>query len=86
MSSLRVIPPHTLTKMTSSLAGIHVSHELVSVLLRSYAFKRGKFYLTISYKDGDPDDNLSSRTKFLSPALSIRRLNEPNGGLNIGLC
>ena len=84
MSSLRVIRPCSLNEMTISLAGLHVPHELISVFFCSYAFKRGKFYLSISSEDGHPDDMIS-RIKFSNLALSIRRLNEPNGGLNIGL-
>ena len=73
--------------MTTSLAGLHVPHELIPVFFRSYAFKRGKFYPSISSEDchSDDDDDMISRIKFSSLALSIRRLNEPNGGLNIGL-
>jgi hypothetical protein len=85
VSSLRVIRPCSLNEMTASLAGLHVSHELIPMFFRAYAFKRGKFYLSISSEDGHPDDDMISRTKFSSLVLSIRRLNEPNGGLNIGL-
>jgi hypothetical protein len=47
VSSLRVIRPCSLNEMTVSLAGLHVSHELIPVFFRSYAFKRGKFFLSI---------------------------------------
>ena len=84
VSSLRLILPCSLNEMTVSLAGLHVSHEFIPVFFRSYAFKRGKFCLFISSEDGHLDD-MFSRTKFSSLVLSIRRHNEPNGGLNIGL-
>lgn len=85
MSSLRVIRLCSLNEMTASLAGLHVPHKLIPVFFRSYAFKRGKFYLSISSEDDHPDNDMISRIKFSSLALLIRRLNEPNGGLNIGL-
>ena len=80
----QVIRPCSLNEMTTSLAGLHVPHELIPLFFRSYAFKRGKFYPSILSENGHPDD-IFSRIKFSSLALSIRRLNEPNGGLNIGL-
>lgn len=63
------IRPPTLNKMIPSLAGIHVSHELIPVFLRSYAFKRGKFYLSIAPEDVHSDDVMFPRIKFLSLAL-----------------
>lgn len=85
MSSLRVIRPCSLNEMTTSLAGLHVPHELIPVFFRSYALKGGKFYLSILSEYGHPDNHMISRIKSSSLALSIRRLNEPNDGLNIGL-
>ena len=82
VSSLRLIYLCTPNKMTASLARIHVSYKLVSVFFCPYAFKRGKslFILKMAFLT-----MMSSRTKFSSLVLLIRRLNELNGGSNIGL-
>ena len=70
VSSVRVIRLCSLNEMTASLAGLHVSHELLPVFFRSYAFKRGKFYLSISSEDGYIDGNILQDQVLKSGSLN----------------